>query len=145
MKIWEKIKIGRPPSFSSSEEMWERAIEYFQDCIDDKSLCEVKAFAYQGEVTQEKVPRMRAMTQAGLCAYLNIGTSTWHTYKDRDEFLEVTSKIEQIMYEQKFSGAASGLLNANIIARDLGLADKQEITHGGDVTPWTSVKAGVDE
>lgn len=145
MKLWEKIKIGRPPSFSSPEEMWERAIEYFQDCIDDKSLCEVKAFAYQGEVTQEGVPRMRAMTQAGLCAYLNIGVSTWHTYKERDEFLEVTSKIEQIMYEQKFSGAASGLLNANIIARDLGLADKQEITHGGDVTPWASVKAGVDE
>lgn len=145
MKLWEKIKIGRPPSFSGPEEMWERAIEYFQDCIDDKSLCEVKAFAYQGEVTQESVPRMRAMTQAGLCAYLNIGVSTWHTYKERDEFLEVTSKIEQIMYEQKFSGAASGLLNANIIARDLGLADKQEITHGGDVTPWASVKAGVDE
>jgi hypothetical protein len=31
------------------------------------------------------------------------------------------------MYEQKFSGAAAGLLNPNIIARDLGLADKSEI------------------
>lgn len=145
MKIWEKIKVGRPPSFSSPDEMWERAVEYFKDCTDDKSLCEVKAFAFQGVITQDKVPRMRAMTQAGLCAYLNIGTSTWHDYKDKDEYSEVTSKIEQVMYEQKFSGAASGLLNANIIARDLGLADKQEITHGGDVTPWASVKVGIDE
>ena len=31
------------------------------------------------------------------------------------------------MFEQKFAGAAVGLFNADIIARDLGLTDKQEI------------------
>jgi hypothetical protein len=31
------------------------------------------------------------------------------------------------MYAQKFEGAASGAFNANIIARDLGLADKTEM------------------
>lgn len=41
-------------------------------------------------------------------------------------YLVVIARIEDIVYNQKFSGAASGFLNPNIIARDLGLADKTE-------------------
>ena len=33
-----------------------------------------------------------------------------------------------MMNAYKFEGAAAGLLHANIIARDLGLADKKDIT-----------------
>ena len=40
--------------------------------------------------------------------------------------------MKQIIKTQKFEGAAAELLNANIIARDLGLADKKEL--GGDPT-----------
>lgn len=145
MKIWERIKVGQPPCFNSPAEMWTRALEYFNDCNNDKSICEAKAFAFQGVVTIESLPKMRAMSVHGLCAYLNISVATWYNYKAKTEYLEVTDTIEQVMYEQKFTGASAGVLNANIIARDLGLADKQEITHGGDVTPWASVKAGVDE
>nr|WP_261640834.1 DNA-packaging protein [Erwinia mallotivora] len=36
-------------------------------------------------------------------------------------------RAEQIIYNQKFTGAAADLLNANIIARELGLADKREV------------------
>ena len=41
----------------------------------------------------------------------------------------------EIIRTQKFAGAAADLLNANIIARDLGLADKNEVTgkDGGPV------------
>ena len=37
------------------------------------------------------------------------------------EFLTVISRIEQIIYTQKFTGAAAGLLQANIISMELGL------------------------
>ncbi|EII8497315.1 hypothetical protein ABMX35_004036 [Escherichia coli] len=33
-------------------------------------------------------------------------------------FCGVTTRAEDIIYDQKFSGAAADLLNANIIARD---------------------------
>jgi hypothetical protein len=33
--------------------------------------------------------------------------------------------------EQKFTGAAAGLLNGNLVARELGLADKAEVTGEG--------------
>ena len=43
--------------------------------------------------------------------------------------MTVIDDIEKIIYRQKFEGAAAGLLNANIIARDLGLRDKQDVDH----------------
>ena len=44
------------------------------------------------------------------------------------------------MFEQKFAGAAVGLFNANIIARDLGLTDKQEIKmDNANVVPWDEI------
>ncbi|MFC0183379.1 terminase small subunit [Pseudarcicella hirudinis] len=48
-------------------------------------------------------------------------------------FLEVITRIEEIVYVQKFEGAAVGAFNANIIARDLGLADKQNIDLSTDI------------
>lgn len=125
-RLWEKVKFGAPPAFESPEEMWDRAVEYFKWC-EENTLNELKIFNNQGEIVSGDVPHMRAMTQAGLCSFLNIGVSTWHDYKKKDNFSEVISKIESIMYEQKFSGAAAGMLNSNIIARDLGLTDKKDV------------------
>lgn len=122
-RLWEVARLGCPPAFETPEDMWSKALEYFEWC-DSNPIDETKLFSFQGEVTSGKAPHIRAMTQAGLCAFLNIGVSTWHDYKKKDEFSEVTSLIESVMYEQKFSGAAAGMLNANIIARDLGLVDK---------------------
>ena len=128
---WEqKPKEGRPVKFTSPDHLWSCAIEYFE-WVELNPLQEQKLFHFQGAIIKESVDKMRAMTAAGLCVFLGIGTSTWHDYKDKPEFSEVTRKIDDIMRTQKFSGAAADLLNANIIARDLGLADKQDNTHAG--------------
>ena len=118
---------GRRPIFSSPEELWQACEEYFQ-WVEDNPLYESRAFAYQGEVTQEAVPKMRAMTIEGLSLFLDIGFSTWDDYRHRDDFSEVTTRAEKVIYSQKFAGAAADLLNANIIARDLGLKEKSEVT-----------------
>lgn len=135
MELWEVAKkgVGKPPAFNSPEEMKERAFEYFE-WLEENSLRESKPFSSQGEVIYGEIAKMRPATQHGLCVFLNIGVSTWHDYKKKPEYSEVTSVIESVMYEQKFSGAATGLLNANIIARDLGLKDGSDIdiTSGGE-------------
>ncbi len=74
---------------------------------------------------QEAVPKMRAMTQAGLYLFLDIDRETFKNYNEREGFFAVTRQIEGTIRSQKFAGAAADLLNANIIARDLGLADKK--------------------
>ena len=127
-RFWEvRTKHGRDRLFQTPEILWQACVEYFYH-VEDNPLHEAKAFAFQGEVTIEKeIPMMRAMTMDGLCTFLDIGTSTWADYRDREGYSEVIEKAERVMRDQKFTGAAANLLNANIIARDLGLADKKEL------------------
>ncbi len=77
-------------------------------------------------MVQEPVAKMRAMTIMGLCNFLDIAMATWQEYRGKQDFSAVVSRVEQIIRQQKFEGASADLLNPNIIARDLGLADKQE-------------------
>ena len=128
-QFWKaRTKHGRDKIFSDSDSLWEACCEYFQ-WVEDNPLFESKAFAYQGVVTQEQVAKMRAMTISGLCIFLDIDDDTWDLYRKRDDFIGVTNRVESIIYHQKFQGAAADLLNANIISRDLGLADKTESKH----------------
>jgi hypothetical protein len=46
----------------------------------------------------------------------------------RQDFIGVVSRVENIIRTQKFEGPSAELLNRNIIARDLGPADKQELS-----------------
>lgn len=91
-------------------------------------MYEDKLTSYQGANTHEPVAKMRAMTISGLCIFLDISKQAWSEYKARDGFGDVTTRIEEIIRTQKFEGASADLLNPNIIARDLGLADKSEIS-----------------
>lgn len=119
---------GRKPKFKNPEQLWKACEEYFQ-WVEDNPLQEEKLFVYQGDVTRATVNKMRAMTLDGLCQFLNICEKTWGNYRNNNDFLQVTTRAERIIRIQKFAGAAADLLNANIIARDLGLADKKE--HSG--------------
>lgn len=135
-QFWKaRSKHGRNRLFESAELLWEACCEYFQ-WVEDNPLLEMKPFAYQGVVIQEPVARMRAMTINGLCLFLDIDETTWRAWREVDDFSTVVSKAEKIIYEQKFTGAAADLLNPNIIARDLGLADKKDIgSSDGSMTP----------
>ena len=110
-------------------------MEYFE-WVEENPLYEAKAFAYQGQVTVEYLTKMRAMTIAGLCLFLDIDMQTWANYKTNPDFFGVCESVEKSIYQQKFTGASADLLNASIIARDLGLADKQDLTSSdGSMSP----------
>lgn len=120
---------GRNPIFASPDVLWEAATEYFQ-WVEDNPLWEDKVTSFQGVNTHEPIAKMRAMTLDGLCIFLDIARRTWDEYRGREDFLPIVTRIESVIRSQKFAGAAADLLNANIIARDLGLADKSELTGG---------------
>ena len=137
-QFWKaRAKHGRDKIFADEHALWDAACEYFQ-WVEDNPLYEAKPFSFQGSSWLEDVPKMRAMTLDGLWLFLGIGKQTWYAYKERDDFQDVTTRIESVIKSQKFAGAAADLLNANIIARDLGLADKSELDHrspDGTMTP----------
>lgn len=132
-KFWKlRTKHGPNPKFSSESQLWEACCEYFE-WVEANPLWESKVVTRNGEPCEFPIPKMRAMTIKGLCIFLDIDQSTWEDYRTPEKGLSrVTNKVDNIIYEQKFTGASAGLLNPNIIARDLGLSDKQETKH--DVT-----------
>lgn len=133
-RFWEaRSSHGRKPIFETPDDLWNAAVEYFA-WVEDNPLWEDKVTSYQGVNTHEPVAKMRAMTIDGLCIFLDIGKQTWYDYAARKDFSEIATRIESVVRSQKFAGAAADLLNANIIARDLGLADKSEFT-GKDGAP----------
>lgn len=127
-QFWrQRSSHGRNPKFESPEALWDAATEYFE-WVEANPLQEAQAFAYQGNVKVQELPKMRAMTIAGLCIFLDIDRTTWAEYGKKEGFSTVVTRVDETIRDQKFAGAAAGLLNANIIARDLGLADKSEHT-----------------
>ena len=121
---------GRNPIFETPEQLWVAACEYFQ-WVEDNPLYEEKIFHSQGIITKDTITKMRAMTIGGLRIFLGICEQTWVNYKNNPDFLGVVKEVEEIIYNQKFTGAAADMLNSNIIARELGLADKQQNEHTG--------------
>lgn len=115
--------------FESADDLWEACTEYFE-WVEANPLEEEVLVTFQGKATKEKLAKMRAMTITGLCIFLDIATSTWRSWASgkNQDFLTVTTRVDEVIRTQKFEGASGGFLNANIIARDLGLADKSELT-----------------
>lgn len=139
-KLWDaKSSYGRKPIFETPEQLRAACYEYFE-WIAANPLREELVFCSRGEVTKTETCKMQAMTINGLSIFLDIDEDTWRNYAARPEFFGVTREVEKIIYVQKFTGAAAELLNANIIARDLGLADKKEVEHGLKVLSHDPIK-----
>jgi hypothetical protein len=64
-----------------------------------------------------------------MCLHIGVSHRRWNEWRtDRPDLRDVMEWAEDVIWQQKFSGAAAGLLNAAIVARELGLADKSELT-----------------
>lgn len=124
---WWKLRAthGRGLLFSSPTILWEGCCEYFEATDKRKWVKKDWVGKDANEVDRETDT---PYTMTGLYIFLDITPQTWKDYRGRQDFIEIVTRVEQIIFTQKFEGAAVGAYNANIIARDLGLADKKETT-----------------
>jgi hypothetical protein len=161
-QFWKlRSKHGRDKLFASSELLWEAACQYFKWC-DKHPWYKIEQIKGPIRPVKDKngewqfpspiveIPTQRPYTLTGLCLFLKCSSGYFRVFKsnlkDEDkDFLTVINAIEETIYTQKFEGAAVGAFNANIIARDLGLTDKTDITTGGEKIPQTIIKWGDKE
>lgn len=139
-EFWKlRSKHGRDKLFATPKLLWEVAQEYFQSCIDNP----IEAQDNKGTKNVNTIKFLRPFTLKGFCIFCDASENWFKEFKykldkekDKD-FFTVIHKIEDIIYTQKFEGATIGIYNANIIARDLGLSDKSELTgkDGKDLIP----------
>lgn len=143
---------GREKIFDSPDAMWEAACEYFQWCTDNPIISvEQRKSSGKGitiviaddddESPLERsdliqLPLMRPFTWEGIAMFMDCDVKTLRDYcteESHKDFHPIHTRIREVIYRQKFEGAAVGLLNHSIIARDLGLIDRrQQETHEVD-------------
>lgn len=131
-ELWKLAasRVLRKPMYEDPQVLLIEVCGYF-NWLTENPLHEAKLVSYEGVSNIESVPKMRAATLDGLLLYLGIARETWGSWRrgSQPALSDVILYAEQFIREQKFTGAAAGLLNPMIIARDLGLAEKAE--HSG--------------
>lgn len=137
-QFWKlRAKHGRDKLFATPELLWEAACEYFEHT--DKRKWVKKDWVGKDAMQVERETET-PYTLTGLYLYLDCNKHYFNDFKANcsKEFSEVITRIEQIIYTQKFEGASVGAFNHNIIARDLGLKDQTDSTQTiviPDLTP----------
>lgn len=132
---WWKLraKHGRDKIFKTPEDLWNACEEYF-DATNQRKWNKVD---FKGsDAKKVQIPTDTPFTIQGLCLFLGVNSKYFNDFKDSlkgktDDvslgFSEVITRVEEIIFVQKFEGAAVGAYQQNIIARDLGIADKKII------------------
>lgn len=124
---------GRSRTFETPDDLREACLEYLE-WADHNPLIEEKHFCAQGQIFTAELKKPRAVTIVGLCLHLGIHRHTWQNYRISDEFDLVCDEVEDRMKQYKFENAVAGLMNPTLIARDIGLVEKQEVKHSSDGT-----------
>lgn len=138
---WQfRDKHGRDFKYTP-EELWEEALKYF-DWISSRVWNKKEAIK-TGDLagTTMDVPTQTPMSIDSFCLFADIDFKTFLNYESGKEqykdFFQIATRIRKIIESNQFEGAVVGVYNPNIIARKLGLADKQEIEQNitGTLTP----------
>lgn len=127
--MWTKrSKHGRDKIFKTPEALWEAALEYFEHVDSTPFLVEKRTTTDKGVRVEEEYKR-RPYTIAAMCIFFGTHEGYWREFRRRagDDYSPVIMAVDSIIKNNKMEGATSGIFNANIISRELGLADKQEI------------------
>lgn len=120
-----RVRSGRHPEYTP-EALLQRANEYFE-WVEQNPFKEEVIFHSQGVITKDFVTKKRPLTLEGFCIYANIVKNTFYSYEKKQDFMHITSYIRETVENQQLELASAGFLNANIIARKLGLTDKSEV------------------
>lgn len=137
-KFWEASPhTGRKRAYEDVDVFVSDCREYFE-WNEKNPIMSVELVSFKGKSILADVPKIRAMTIEGLCIFLGITSRTFENYRKdgTQEFKDACASVQNIIYQQKLTGAAAGLLNANIISRELGLKDCSDVSSkDGSMTP----------
>jgi hypothetical protein len=112
------------------EEWYNKVVQYMEHM--QTQVWVKKEPIKSGEMAGEliDIPTKTPLSIGSLCIHSGIDQNTFYRYlseKGYEEYWEITTWAKQTIENQQFEGATVGAYNPNIIARTLGLADKQDI------------------
>jgi hypothetical protein len=121
---------GRPLIFNSPNE-YRNAIQRYFDWCDENPIQKneaLKSGVDAGRII--KIPTQRPYLIEGLCDFLDISLQTFYNYEKNQEykdFFEVAAWARNKVFTQNLSFGYVGGFDAGLVARKLGIADRQEM------------------
>lgn len=137
-QFWKLIPTpGRKRIYETPEQLWEKAVEYFEWIDANPITKEIVTTGDYNKVVTETLRKPYQIT--GLILWLGVSWSQYQRYRDDENykaFWPIVKELDGIIYAQKFEGASAGIFNPTFIARDLGLADVKDLkSTDGTMTP----------
>ncbi len=131
-------------NIESPEKLYELFEKYITACKANPKKESIWSHKLDKQVTLD---RETPLTWDGFDLYLRkakiLACTDDYRYNKEDRYTEYANIIRVIgqeIYNDKYSGAAAGVFNANIIARDLGLSEKTEVKGDVNINPKQWVK-----
>jgi len=123
-------KKGNSKYIETPEKLW----EYFKDYVKHEQENPMYKVEYVGrDGAKEKTPLETPITFIGFECYLadreiinDLGDYRKNDDNRYADYAPIITRITNNCFAQNFKGASVGLFNANIIARKLGLVEKQQ-------------------
>lgn len=124
-------KHGR--DFKYTPEEWDtESVKYFEYMA--SKVWNKKEAIKSGELAGQliDIPTQTPMSIESFCLFMDIDRGTWDNYESNEgnykDFFNITTRVRAVIESNQFEGATVGAYNPNIIARKLGLVDRQEQT-----------------
>jgi hypothetical protein len=125
--------IGRPKAFKDPVDLWEEFLKYKQHILDEP----IEVVKWVGKDAHEVIENhYKPPTWKGFEAFLfragriyDLDAYRRNVGGDYSAYSGIIRAIGADMFDRKLSGAAVGIYNHNIIARELGLADASQVTN----------------
>jgi len=140
---------GKPKRFKTPDELLDAFTAYKAEVNNNPWLKHeaIKSGEFSGQLIS--IPLQRPYTLKGFSVFCGLsfqGLLNYGNSEGYEDFFDIYKKIEIECEVQKFEGATVGAFNASIIARDLGLTDKQDITTQGEkITPKIDLTKFTDD
>lgn len=144
-QFWKKrSKHGRNRIIKDAKTLADASDEYFEWCVDNPII----EIDFRGkELARVELPHPRVFQKGELARFCHV--CEWDVINNLREvnkdFVQVITRIEGIIRDQKYTHAVVGMFNSNIVARDLGLVDKKDVAVDDKRKDVNELFPGTDE
>lgn len=115
------------------ETVFNLAVKYFS-WAEDQAIKAIETASFQGVVTENLVHKPRVFTLNGFQLYCGVTYGAIQSWRASPGFSEVMEFIDSVIIEQKYQLAASNLINAGFVGKDIGIDKAAEVNVQNNVS-----------
>ncbi|HBA6424254.1 TPA: terminase [Escherichia coli] len=115
------------------EEVFDFAVRYFS-WAESAAIKASETASFQGVVTEHLIHKPRVFTLTGLALFMGVNINRFARWRNEAGYSDVMEFIDNVIYEQKYQLAVTGMINSTIVGKELGIDKPQEITISNNST-----------